>query len=76
MAFLEAKFPRLVARYREWYGRNADAPENYRKEMAARIENLRRKYALGSRPETPAARSWQSPQMQLALNKGEQECRT
>jgi len=76
MAFLGAKFPRLVARYREWYGRNADAPENYRKEMAARIENLRRKYALGSRPETPAARSWHSPQMQLALNKGEQECRT
>ncbi len=36
MAFLEAKFPRLVARYREWYGRNVDAPEVYRKEMAAR----------------------------------------
>ena len=50
MAFLQAKFPRLVARYREWYGRNVDAPESYRKEMAARIENLRRKYGLGSRP--------------------------
>jgi DNA repair photolyase len=75
LAFLEAKFPRLVARYREWYGRNVDAPEIYRKEMSARIENLRRKYGLGSRPETPPARSWQSPQMQLALDPGENTCR-
>jgi DNA repair photolyase len=76
LAFLVQKFPRLVARYREWYGRNADAPENYRKEMAARVENLRRKYNLGSRPETPAARSWHSPQLQLALGIGEEEWRT
>jgi DNA repair photolyase len=76
LAFLEAKFPRLVVRYREWYGRNMDAPESYRKEMSARIENLRRKYSLGSRPATPAARSWHSPQMQLALNEGELKCQT
>jgi DNA repair photolyase len=76
LSFLEAKFPRLVTRYREWYGRNADAPENYRKEMSARVEDLRRKYSLGSRPKTPAARSWHSPQMQLALDNGERECRT
>jgi DNA repair photolyase len=76
MAFLAEKFPRLVARYREWYGRNVDAPENYRKEMAARVESLRRKYALGSRPETPGGRSWHSPQMQLGLVQGEQLCRT
>ena len=69
MTFLAAKFPRLVVRYREWYGRNVDAPEVYRKEMATRMEALRRKYHLGSRPETPAARSWRSPQMQLALDK-------
>jgi DNA repair photolyase len=76
LAFLAQKFPRLVTRYREWYGRNADAPENYRKETLARIERLRRKCDLGARPETPVARSWQSPQMLLALGKGEQECRT
>ena len=69
LAFLEQKFPRLVTRYREWYGRNVDAPEAYRKEMAARVENLRQKYRLGSRPQTPAARSWHSPQMQLGLDK-------
>ncbi len=69
MAFLEQKFPRLVTRYREWYGRNMDAPEFYRKEMAARVEKLRQKYGLSSRPMTPAAGSRRSPQMQLALEK-------
>ncbi len=76
LAFLERKFPRLVVRYREWYGKNVDAPESYRKEMAARVENLRRKYNLGSRPTTPSAGSWRSPQMQLALDQGENVCRT
>jgi DNA repair photolyase len=76
LAFLEAKFPRLVARYREWYGRNVDAPEIYRKEMSARIEKLRQKYGLSSRPITPSTGSWQSPQMQLALGQGENVCRT
>jgi len=69
LTFLEQKFPRLVTRYREWYGRNVDAPEAYRQQMAARVENLRQKYSLGSRPQTPAARSWHSPQMQLGLEK-------
>jgi DNA repair photolyase len=76
LAFLEQKFPRLVARYREWYGRNVDAPESYRKEMAARVEKLRQKYGLSSRPTTPSAGSWRSPQMQLALDQGENVCRT
>jgi len=69
LGFLEEKFPRLVTRYREWYGRNVDAPEAYRTEMAARVDGLRRKYGLGSRPQTPAARSWRSPQMQLELGR-------
>ena len=53
LAFLEAKFPRLVVRYREWYGRNVDAPESYRKEMAARVEKIRGKYGLSNRPMRP-----------------------
>ena len=76
LAFLEVKFPRLVARYRDWYGRNVDAPESYRKEMAARIEKLRKKYGLNSRPMTPSTGSWQSPQMQLALGQEGNVCRT
>ena len=78
LAFLEAKFPRLVVRYREWYGRNVDAPESYRKEMAARVEKIRRRYGLSNRPMSPqpGPAVWRSPQMQLALDPGENACRT
>ena len=78
LAFLEAKFPRLVVRYREWYGHNVDAPESYRKEMAARVEKIREKYGLGNRPvrPTPGPAVWRSPQMQLTLDQGENVCRT
>jgi DNA repair photolyase len=78
LAFLEAKFPRLVVRYRDWYGRNVDAPESYRKEIAARVEKIREKYGLSNRPlrPTPGPAVWRSPQMQLALDQGENVCRT
>jgi len=75
MAFLEEKFPRLVDRYREWYGRSMNAPEDYRREIKERVANLRRKYSLGSLPSRPAEQSWHSPQMQFALDQGEQQCR-
>jgi len=67
--FLEEKFPRLAQRYRDWYRGYGEAPEKYRKEIAARVENLRRKYGLGSRPNTPGGRIWHSPQLPLALEK-------
>ena len=51
LPFLEAKFPKLVKRYGAWYGRYGNAPEDYRKEIAERVEKLRRKYRLGSRPD-------------------------
>ncbi len=78
LAFLETKFPRLVTRYREWYGRNVDAPEHYRKEMAARVEKIRQKYGLGTRPmnPAPAPQVWRSPQIELALDQGESLCRS
>jgi DNA repair photolyase len=77
IAFINAKFPRLASRYREWYGRNVDAPESYRKEMAARVEKVRVKYGLSNRPmrPTPGPTVWSSPQMQLALDPGETTCR-
>jgi DNA repair photolyase len=71
IAFLEEKFPRLAGKYREWYRGYGDAPERYRKEIAARIEGLRRKHGLRSLPAIRAARSGNSPQMQLAWEKGE-----
>lgn len=69
MPWLEEKFPKLVARYRAWYGRGGYAPEEYRKEIAHRIGELRKKYGLGSRPSNRESESrvWRSPQMELGL---------
>jgi DNA repair photolyase len=67
LPFLEKKFPKLVQRYHEWYGRGGYAPESYRKEISVRFENLRSKYGLGSRIGGSASQVWQSPQMALGL---------
>jgi len=71
MRFLEAKFPKLARQYSDWFKGYGSAPESYRKEIAERVERLRRKYGLGSRPKRPETHSWHSPQMQLALENGE-----
>jgi DNA repair photolyase len=71
LAFLDAKFPKLSRQYREWFGRHGNAPDNYRQEIAERVERLRKKYGLGSRPKRPEARSWKSPQMRLGWEEGE-----
>ena len=66
LPFLDAKFPKLAKRYREWYAHNGYAPEPYRKEISARFQNLRKKYGLGSRPDRPSAqKQWRSPQISL-----------
>ena len=76
LPFLDAKFPKLSRQYRGWYGRHGNAPDGYRKEITARVESLRRKYGLGSRPDRSANRSWKSPQLQLGLgiNQGGEAC--
>ncbi len=74
LPFIEQKYPKLAARYHAWYARNAYAPESYRKEIAALVDSLRRKYGLSSRPQAPLAQSWQSPQLELAWKTGEQRC--
>jgi DNA repair photolyase len=53
--FLEEKFPRLAVRYRQIYQGYGEAPEKYKKEIAALTNALREKYNLGSRPVAPAA---------------------
>jgi DNA repair photolyase len=70
LPFLREKFPKLVKRYGAWYGRYGNAPEDYRREIGERVERLRRKYGLGSRPDRSGARPWQSPQMQLGFANG------
>jgi DNA repair photolyase len=71
LPFVEQKFPKLLRRYQEWYGRGGYAPETYRKEIAARVGNLRRKYGLGSLSQMRAPRQEYSPQLALALSAAE-----
>ena len=68
MPFLEAKFPKLAQRYRQWYSRSSDAPEAYRQEMSARVAGLRKKYELGIRPAMPER--GEEPAAQLSLSFG------
>ena len=76
LPFLDAKFPKLSRQYRAWYGRHGNAPDAYRKEITTRVESLRQKYGLGSRPDRGENHSWKSPQMQLGLgiNQGGELC--
>ena len=67
LPFVQEKFPKLAGRYREWYSRNAYAPEAYRKEMSTLFADLRSKYGLGSRPYAPEAMARSSPQLSLGL---------
>jgi DNA repair photolyase len=79
LGFLDEKFPRLARQYREWFRGYGDAPESYREEISRRVERLRRKYELGSRPMRPeTARCWRSPQLEFRLGdfgEGEKACR-
>jgi DNA repair photolyase len=72
LPFLDAKFPKLSRQYHAWYGRHGNAPDAYKKDLAARVENLRNKYGLGSRPDRSINRAWRSPQLQLSLENGVQ----
>jgi len=70
LKFLDEKFPRLAADYRKWYSRSAYAPDDYKREVSARVGRLRAKYNLGFRPyaESPAERpATAQPQLALAL---------
>ena len=75
LAFLDDKFPKLAAQYRDWFKGYGDAPEAYRKQISERVERLRLKYGLGSRPKKPeTSQSWRSPQMQLDLGEEGKTC--
>ena len=65
--FLDAKFPKLARRYREWFSRSNYAPETYRKEITVRVAALRKKYRLGSRPAEAARTNEGGQQLSLGL---------
>jgi DNA repair photolyase len=67
LPFLDAKFPRLARRYREWFSHAVYAPEAYRREISARVAALRKKYGLGARPTEPARACKDAPQLALSF---------
>lgn len=50
LPFLKEKFPRLAKQYEEWYAKNGYAPEEYRREIAARVKKLKEKFGFVMRP--------------------------
>ena len=73
LPFLDKEFPRLARRYREWYSREAYAPEEYRREISARVAALRKKYGLGVRPVDPGRPQVVGQQLSLGLEVSGQE---
>jgi DNA repair photolyase len=67
LPFLDAKFPKLARRYREWFSRAAYAPEAYRREISTRVAALRKKYGLGARPLDPGRQPGPNRQLSLGL---------
>ncbi len=70
LPFLDAKYPKLAPRYREWFSREAYAPETYRKEISVRVAALRKKYGLGVRPMDPGRPPKAEQQLSLGLTVG------
>ena len=70
IAFLDEKFPRLAARYREMYRGYGEAPDKYKKEIAALTKELREKYNLGTHPELPLAKP-KTAQLDLCWNQSQ-----
>jgi DNA repair photolyase len=67
LPFIEAKFPKLAPRYREWFKDSNYAPEAYSREISARVAALRKKYNLGSRSMEPKQQHKSTPQMTLGF---------
>ncbi len=57
MPFLEEKFPRLVALYRERYSRNAYLPEQYQQRIVNLVKRYCEKYGIRSRRMDPVPAS-------------------
>jgi len=67
LPFLDAKFPKLARRYREWFSKSTSVPEKYKQELSRRMQTLRSKYGLGARPIHPERAPEAPAQMSLGL---------
>lgn len=60
-AFLRRHFPHLLARYRQWFEATGYAPAAYRRALAEKLDELRRRYGLASGPCLPPLPARQLP---------------
>lgn len=67
LPFLERQFPKLAQRYRRWYVERSAPPESYRREITERVERIRRRYSLASRPDRGERAPAPPAQLSLAL---------
>src|SRR5450432_2926713 len=65
LPFMREKFPKLAKQYDQWYGKNAYAPEDYRKQASERVLRIRQKYGFAKRPWEGDRPKFQRPQMNL-----------
>ena len=63
--FLREKFPRLVQQYEKWFGKEAYAPEEYRRKVAERVARIRQTYGFRSRPWVEKKHSTACAQLSL-----------
>lgn len=66
-AFRE-KFPRLAEQYEEWFVRQSQVPEQYRKSVRQRLTAIRKKFGYPDRPYGEMLAPVASAQMSLAWN--------
>lgn len=71
MPSIREKFPRLAKQYEDWFIRQGQAPEQYRKNIRQRLSAIRRKLGYSDRPygemQTPVASAqlsmvWNAPE--------------
>ena len=65
LPFVREKFPRLAKQYEQWYGKEAYAPEEYRKKIAERVARIKQKYGFASRPADERRRTIACAQLKL-----------
>jgi DNA repair photolyase len=71
LPFLEQRFPRMARQYRCWYSRGGYSPESLRREIHTRVQALRKKHGLASRPyaaDAVAQSRCRPAQLTLALD--------
>ena len=67
MPFIREKFPRLARQYDEWYSRRVYPPEEYRRRMSYRVQQIRKKLGFYDRPWDERRPTMPCRQMSLGL---------